>query len=155
MIHNYLVEQYHNIITNLLHHAEPELAHNIAIKCLRNLYTPKIEIDKSILEGLSLNINNIAFDHPIGLAGGFDKHAEVFDKLGLFGFRFVEIGSVVTNPKYGNPKPRIFRLKEYYAIINRYGFNSKGLDYACKNIQSLSANSILGLSMGKMLNLSI
>lgn len=75
------------------------------------------------------------FRNPVGLAAGFDKHAEAIDGMFGTGFGFVEIGSVTPLPQSGNDKPRVFRLLEDQAVINRYGFNSHGLDYAAKKLQ--------------------
>ncbi len=91
----------------------------------------------------------IKFKHPIGLAAGFDKNAEYIDVLSGFGFSFIEIGAVTPLPQKGNPKPRLFRLKKDKALINRMGFNNKGLSNAIKNLKKRKSNVIVGANIGK------
>ncbi len=101
---------------------EPETAHHLSILGLR-IFSPRVNF--VCPESLNQNIWGMDFLHPIGLAAGFDKDADAFNALSKLGFSFIEVGSVTPNPQPGNPRPRLFRLKEEEAIINRYGFNSK------------------------------
>ena len=104
----------------------PEVAHSLAIKTLKsNLIPSSKAIDSEILKTklFGKNIKN-----PIGVAAGFDKNAEVYNPLFNLGFGFVEVGTITPNPQYGNPKPRVFRLEEDKALINRLGFNNYGSD---------------------------
>jgi len=136
-----------NVMLKLLHRLPPEHAHHTAIKLLK--YFPI----KNVIEDLHLNEfsqtnRGMHFFHPIGFAAGFDKDAEVFHQLGAMGFSFVETGTVTPNPQPGNAKPRVFRIPEKEAIINSYGFNSKGAANAAMNIQKKNPQGILGVNLG-------
>ena len=91
----------------------------------------------------------IDFPHIVGLAAGLDKNADYVDALASMGFGFIEVGTLTPRPQSGNPKPRMFRLKADQAIINRLGFNNKGIDYACENIVRLRKRGVLGINIGK------
>ena len=80
------------------------------------------------------------FDNPVGLAAGFDKDAKLFDELAKFGFGFIEIGTITPLPQDGNPKPRLFRLKEDNALINRMGFNNQGLEAVVARLRRKKSN---------------
>ncbi len=98
---------------------------------------------------LEREVFGIKFENPVGLAAGFDKDAKLFDELGAFGFGFVEIGTVTPLPQDGNPKPRLFRLKEDNAIINRMGFNNEGIEAAVARLRRKRSNVIIGGNIGK------
>ncbi len=138
----------HNLATHALHLLPPEAAHEVAIKLLRWMPARSVIADLD-LKILQQEFCGLSFPHPLGLAAGFDKHAEVFDKLGLLGFSFVELGSITPRPQPGNPKPRLFRLPQQQAIINCYGFNSKGQDYAAQCLQKYPRTAITGINLGK------
>lgn len=130
-----------------LHLFPPEAAHFIAIQSLRNglVYTPEYKSER-----LSQDIWGLNFKNPIGMAAGFDKDAEAVDGLLEQGFGHVEIGTVPPKPQSGNPKPRLFRLSEEKSIINRMGFNSKGLDIFLENIKNVKGQKgIVGINIGK------
>jgi len=91
----------------------------------------------------------IEFPNPVGLAAGLDKNGEHLDALGALGFGFIEIGTVTPKPQPGNPRPRMFRLPEHEAIINRLGFNNEGVDALLRNVQSASWRGVLGINIGK------
>lgn len=91
----------------------------------------------------------IDFPNPVGLAAGLDKNGEYLDGLGALGFGFVEIGTITPRPQTGNPKPRLFRLPEHQAIINRMGFNNAGLDALVRNVEQASYRGVLGINIGK------
>jgi len=91
----------------------------------------------------------IRFPSPVGLAAGLDKNAEHLDELGALGFGFVEVGTVTPRPQDGNPKPRMFRLPQHEAIINRMGFNNAGVDALVRNVQKSAYNGVLGINIGK------
>jgi dihydroorotate dehydrogenase len=139
----------YNLIKPLLFGLEPEKAHNLAIFALANnlVCHPQIK-DYSSLKNEIFGIN---FSNPIGLAAGFDKNAKVFDKLFNFGFGFVECGTVTPKPQSGNPHPRLFRLPEDQAIINRLGFNNGGIEKFLQNVSSkkIQNENILGINIGK------
>ena len=94
------------------------------------------------------NLFGKQIDNPIGLAAGFDKNAEVYNSLFRLGFGFVEVGTVTPIKQYGNPKPRVFRLEEDQALINRLGFNSFGADSVSSKIESNKPTGLLGVNIG-------
>ena len=102
----------------------PEIAHSLAIKTLKLNNFPINKIVKS--EILETNFFGKKLSSPVGIAAGFDKNAEVYNPLYNLGFGFVEVGTITPKPQYGNPKPRVFRLEEDEALINRLGFNNSG-----------------------------
>jgi dihydroorotate dehydrogenase len=140
-----------SLTTRLLHLFPPEQAHHLAIKSLRHITCSSVLKDLD-LSRLSFSRDALTFPHPIGLAAGFDKHAEVFDQMGRLGFSWVEVGSVTPTPQKGNIKPRVFRLKEDMAIINRYGFNSYGMEEVRKNLLKHKKTCMLGVNLGKNKN---
>lgn len=141
----------YQFLTRMLRMLPPEMAHHAAIKMLRIFpaYNVIKNLDASIF---SQQLMGMKFVHPLGLAAGFDKDAEVFDKLGQLGFSFIEVGSITPRAQPGNPKPRLFRLSDQQAIINRYGFNSKGLDYVTNNLQRYPRTCTVGINLGKNKN---
>ncbi|OUV69707.1 MAG: dihydroorotate dehydrogenase (quinone) [Flavobacteriales bacterium TMED123] len=98
---------------------------------------------------LSREVFGLQFQNPVGLAAGFDKDAKLFDELGAFGFGFVEIGTVTPLPQDGNPKPRLFRLKDDNALINRMGFNNQGIEAVVARLRRKKSNIIIGGNIGK------
>ena len=97
---------------------------------------------------LASRVFGLAFPNPVGLAAGFDKHAEVPDKLLALGFGFVEVGAVTPRPQPGNPRPRAFRLAADEAVINRYGFNSEGLEPVARRLEARARRGIVGVNLG-------
>lgn len=139
---------FYPFIKPILFQLDPELAHNLAIFSLNNklILGNKIQNYKS----LKNNVLGIDFENPIGMAAGFDKNAQIFNNLGKFGFGFVECGTVTPKAQKGNPKPRLFRLPEDKAIINRMGFNNHGLDCFLNNVKNKKdSKQILGINIGK------
>lgn len=134
----------------ILHRLDPEQAHHLALRALRSgLVRGSPEPDDPVLK---TRVFGIEFANPIGLAAGFDKDAEVMDAMLSFGFGFVEAGTVTPRPQPGNPKPRLFRLDEDRAVINRFGFNSRGLAAFQERLQSRRARGaagIIGANVGK------
>ena len=131
----------------LLHLLSPEAAHSVAIWALKNGFAGSVnETDDSIL---ATRVWNLSFPNPIGLAAGFDKDAEVMDAMLALGFGFVEAGSVTPLPQPGNPKPRLYRLDEDEAVINRLGFNSKGLEHFVGKLRARKRVGIVGANVGK------
>ncbi|MES2677137.1 MAG: quinone-dependent dihydroorotate dehydrogenase [Pseudomonadota bacterium] len=138
----------YSLLRSILFKLNPETAHNLAIWALGNnlVWAPE-NIEYSSLQS---QVFGIDFANPIGMAAGFDKNAVVFSSLFKFGFGFVEVGTVTPKPQIGNEKPRIFRLEEDLAIINRLGFNNLGIENFLKNIEKKSsAPQILGINIGK------
>jgi len=91
----------------------------------------------------------IEFPNAIGLAAGLDKNGDCIDALGAFGFGFIEVGTVTPKPQDGNPKPRSFRIPEKEAIINRMGFNNKGVDYLVERVKRANYPGVIGINIGK------
>ena len=125
---------------------DPELAHDLAIKALK---TNLIVNDKKKNElTFRTQLFGKEIPNPIGIAAGFDKNAEVYNPLFKLGFGFVEVGTVTPLSQYGNPKPRVFRLEEDCALINRLGFNNNGADNARSRIIKKKPMGILGVNIG-------
>jgi len=122
----------YNLLKPLIWKIDPEKAHELVIKLLKLNFLSEYTLDDTEL--LNVKLCNQTFPTPVGLAAGFDKNFEVFDKMFNLGFGFVEGGTVTPLPQSGNPKPRIFRLIEDEALINRLGFNNDGLEIIKKNI---------------------
>jgi dihydroorotate dehydrogenase len=133
---------------SLIFKIDPEIAHTIAIKSLKlNLFTNFFDENKadpmfeSTLFGRSI-------DNPIGIAAGFDKNAEVYNPLFKLGFGFVEVGTITPLEQYGNTKPRVFRLVEDQALINRLGFNNLGSENVSSRVRSNLPEGLLGINIG-------
>ena len=127
---------------------DPEMAHDLAIKSLKYNFLPEdiFTVDnESILE---TEVFGTKIKNPIGLAAGFDKSAEVYNSLFKFGFGFIEVGTVTPKQQYGNPKPRVFRLENDRALINRLGFNNDGLEKVSKRLQKNTPTDFLGINVG-------
>ena len=124
----------------------PEVAHSLAIKALKlnNLVSSKPK-DSKFLE---IEFYGKKLPSPIGVAAGFDKNAEVYNPLFNLGFGFVEVGTITPKPQYGNPKPRIFRLEEDEALINRLGFNNSGSEEISLRIKNEIKKGYLGINIG-------
>ena len=138
---------YKMILRNLLFLLPPEIAHSLAITMLKKMPCRKpIELPES----LNVNFFGNKLRSPVGLAAGFDKNAEVIRSMLSLGFGFIEAGTVTKHPQYGNKKPRIFRLIEDEGIINRLGFNNKGIDYFFKQIDETKLDDcVFGINIGK------
>ncbi len=134
---------------------DPEAAHDLAIKSLKLNIVPENIFKVENEEMLETNFLKKQIKNPIGMAAGFDKSAEVYNSLFKLGFSFVEVGTVTPIKQTGNPKPRIFRLEEDEALINRLGFNNDGLDTILKRLESGQlgkGDNILGVNIGPNFN---
>ena len=127
---------------------DPEVAHDLAIKSLKDNFLPKSFFDVNGEEILEVDLFNKRLPNPIGLAAGFDKSAEVYNSLFKFGFGFIEVGTVTPKRQLGNPKPRIFRLEKDKALINRLGFNNQGSETVSRRISGNQPNGYLGINIG-------
>jgi dihydroorotate dehydrogenase len=135
--------------TTLLRRLPPEIAHRLAISALKMRQRRMgLTSDDPVLR---MQIWGRLFPNPIGMAAGFDKDAEVYDALLQAGFGFVEVGSITPEPQPGNPKPRLFRLPQDGALINRMGFNSRGLTLARQHLEKRrhQRHGIVGINLGK------
>ena len=131
-----------------LFNLDPETAHDLAVKSLKFNPLPKKFFEVEDEDMLNINILGKNFPNPIGLAAGFDKSAEVYNSLLKLGFGFVEVGTVTPLKQLGNIKPRVFRLEEDEALINRLGFNNDGMEIVKARIKSNNKKGILGINIG-------
>ena len=137
-----------SILRPLLFKVDPETAHDLAIKSLKFNPLPNKMFEVEDEEILNIELLGKKFPNPIGLAAGFDKSAEAYNSLFKLGFGFVEIGTVTPLQQLGNPKPRIFRLEEDSALINRLGFNNDGMEIIKDRIKLEKKEGILGINIG-------
>ena len=135
-------------LRSLIFKLDPETAHNLAIKSLKFNFIPNI-LDREKNNPLfETKLFNKKLENPIGMAAGFDKNAEVYNSLFKLGFGFVEVGTITPLQQYGNPKPRVFRLEEDEALINRLGFNNSGAENIVHRIKSNKQIGLLGINIG-------
>jgi dihydroorotate dehydrogenase len=129
---------------------EPELAHYLTLKLLKLSYNTGLSLlTKAKSEHKPLTVMGLDFKNPVGLAAGMDKNGDYIDSLAAMGFGFIEIGTVTPRPQPGNPKPRLFRLPEHEAIINRMGFNNTGVEHLLQQVKQSKYNGVLGINIGK------
>lgn len=140
----------YSLLKPLLFQLDAEKAHDLTLKSL------KIGEQLSLLKLLAkplphklTEVMGLQFTNPVGLAAGLDKNAAYIDGLAALGFGFIEVGTVTPRPQPGNPKPRLFRLKEAQGIINRFGFNNLGVDQLVLNVQAAKYRGVLGINIGK------
>lgn len=134
----------------LLFMLDPEAAHHLTMYGLGVAQRSNFAhlIAKPPAE-LPTTVFGIRFPHPVGLAAGLDKNADYLDALGTLGFGFIEVGTTTPRPQPGNDKPRMFRLPNHEAVINRLGFNNDGVDALVRNVQRSSYRGVLGINIGK------
>ena len=135
-------------LRSLIFKLDPETAHNLAIKSLKFNLVPNIIREGKDNPLFKTSLFNKEIDNPIGMAAGFDKNAEVYNSLFKLGFGFVEVGTITPLKQYGNSKPRVFRLVEDEALINRLGFNNLGSKNIVNRINKNSPNGLLGINIG-------
>ena len=145
----------YKIVRFILFFFNPEFIHNILFKLIKfSAMIPGINWTWRLLfkvqdTRLEREVFGLKFENPVGLAAGFDKDAKLFDELGAFGFGFVEIGTVTPLPQQGNPKPRLFRLKQDHGLINRMGFNNSGIEAVTSKLRRNKTKLIIGGNIGK------
>jgi dihydroorotate dehydrogenase len=138
----------YSLLRPLVFAIEPETAHELSLKVLMatknaaGLLYPNVP-DKPV------TAMGLTFKNPVGLAAGADKNGDCLEGFAALGFGFLEIGTVTPRPQAGNPKPRLFRLPEHEAIINRMGFNNKGIDYLLAQVKRSAYSGVLGINIGK------
>jgi len=140
----------YDLARTVLFAADPETAHELSLDGLRiahHLGATRLLCQKSQLQ--PVNCMGLEFPNPVGVAPGLDKNADYFEALGDLGFGFVEVGTVTPRPQPGNPKPRVFRLTGARAMINRLGFNNKGVDHLVNRVRAHRFRGILGINIGK------
>ena len=146
---------YKSIIRPILFFFDPEKIHHFTFSLIKLLC--KIPFVSSIFRGfyvvndkrLERTLFGITFKRPVGLAAGFDKNAVLYNELANFGFGFIEIGTVTPKGQKGNPKKRLFRLKDDQGIINRMGFNNDGIEAAIQNLKKNKGQVVIGGNIGK------
>ncbi len=126
---------------------DPEVAHHLALAALKK--SAFLRLPPSFPDSARREVFGLKFDHAVGLAAGLDKNGAYIDAMASLGFGFIEVGTVTPRPQPGNPKPRMFRLVEHEALINRLGFNNGGLDAFLANVQQARYKGVLGLNIGK------
>ena len=135
-------------LRSLIFKLDPEVAHNLAIKSLKFNFVPNIFDNKDNVMLFKTQLFDKVIDNPIGMAAGFDKNAEVYNQLFKLGFGFVEVGTITPLRQYGNSKPRVFRLVEDEALINRLGFNNYGAQDVFTRIKKNPKIGLLGINIG-------
>src|SRR6056297_2115555 len=129
-----------------LHRLEPETAHKAAMMALRSGLTPLPGLVTS--DRLRSTVAGLTLPNPVGLAAGFDKNAQALSPLSRAGFGFLEVGAVTPRPQPGNPRPRLFRLAEDRAVINRFGFNNDGMEVVSTRLANRPKDAVIGLNLG-------
>ena len=137
-----------SVLRPFLFKLDPETTHDLAIKSLKFNYLPRKMFEVEDEQILNIELLGKNFPNPIGLAAGFDKSGEVYNSLLKFGFGFIEIGTVTPLKQFGNPKPRIFRLEDDSALINRLGFNNDGIEIIKNRIKSEKKKGVVGINIG-------
>lgn len=135
----------YRFVRPLLFRLDAEVAHHVALQSLQ--WIPKVFFKNP--PSNPVKAMGVTFPHRVGLAAGLDKNAEYLDALSKLGFSFIEVGTVTPRPQSGHPKPRLFRLPKAHAIINRMGFNNKGIDALIHNVKKSRYQGILGINIGK------
>lgn len=141
---------FYSAIRKVFFKFDPEAIHELSIKGFKATgATPLNMLYKQTVPNKPVEVMGIKFPNPVGLAAGLDKNGECIKAFEALGFGFIEIGTVTPRPQPGNDKPRIFRLPEANAIINRMGFNNKGVDYLVDQVIKAKYQGVLGINIGK------
>jgi len=141
---------FYSAIRNVFFQFDAETIHELTIKGLKKTgSTPLNVFYKQRVTEKPVTVMGINFPNPLGLAAGLDKNGECVDAFAAMGFGFVEVGTITPRPQAGNDKPRIFRLPEANAVINRMGFNNKGVDYLIDQVRKAKFKGVLGINIGK------
>ncbi len=134
----------------LLFQLDAEVAHDLTLKSLKFVQMAGLlHLYPSPIICESRTVMGITFPNAVGLAAGLDKNGVVIDAMASLGFGFIEIGTITPRPQPGNPKPRLFRVKQAQGIINRFGFNNLGVDYLIANVKAAQYKGVLGINIGK------
>lgn len=142
----------YHLVRQLLFRMPEEASHNAALTLI--CWAEKCAATRFLKQpdDLPVKVMGLDFKNPVGLAAGLDKNGDCIDGLGALGFGFLEVGTVTPRPQPGNPMPRLFRLPRSRAIINRMGFNNKGIDYLVRQVESAQYQGVLGINIGKNLD---
>lgn len=138
------------LLRPLLFSLDPEAAHEMTLNLLKAAHRSGLSrMIHPAIPDKPLQVMGLKFKNPVGLAAGLDKNGNYIDALAGLGFGFIEIGTVTPRPQPGNPKPRLFRLPEHQAIINRMGFNNLGIEHLLAQVAQSSYSGVLGINIGK------
>jgi len=138
------------LLRPLLFSLDPETAHHVTLDLLKLArQTGLSALSEPTVSEKPVNVMGLTFKNPLGLAAGLDKNGDYIDALAELGFGFIEIGTVTPRPQPGNPKPRLFRLPEHQAIINRMGFNNLGIDHLLEQVGKCKYRGVIGINIGK------
>lgn len=144
---------FYNTLRTLLFQLDPETAHDWTLLLLRQAFNSPLGRLGGLISlpqpTMPKRVMGLDFPNPVGLAAGLDKNGECIRAWDALGFGFIEIGTVTPRPQSGNPKPRMFRLPAAQALINRMGFNNKGVDYLIEQVQRTGYKGVLGINIGK------
>lgn len=143
----------YSLASHLLFQFDAEATHDFTLKSLRTAerlgvlkFYPAPPVCRP------RQVMGVTFPNPVGLAAGLDKNAAVIDGMAALGFGFIEVGTVTPRPQPGNPKPRLFRIREAQGIVNRFGFNNLGVDNLIENVKAAKYKGVLGINIGKNLD---
>lgn len=139
----------YDLARKVLFATDPETAHELSMEGLRMGHRLGATRVFCRAQSKPVSCMGLEFPNPVGVAPGLDKNGDYFEALGSLGFGFVEIGTVTPRPQPGNPKPRVFRLTDAQAMINRLGFNNKGVDHLVSRVRKHSYKGVLGINIGK------
>lgn len=132
----------------MLRHLRPECSQSLALHALK-LSVPLWRSQTGAAKTLPVSCLGLQFKNPLGLAAGCDKNGDFLDALGALGFGFVEVGTVTPRPQVGNARPRLYRIPAKLAVINRMGFNNKGVDYVVDKLKRRTYSGVCGVNIGK------
>lgn len=140
----------YRLLRRLLFQLDAERAHSVALSGVRATHALGLNrLIAGVVPTLEQRVFGLQFSNPVGLAAGLDKNGDAINALGSLGFGFIEVGTVTPRPQQGNARPRLFRLPEERALINRLGFNNKGVDYLVSRLRRSSYDGVLGVNIGK------
>jgi dihydroorotate dehydrogenase len=140
----------YSLIKPILFRLNPEFTHHLVLSALKCFYRPSIVAKiRAQMPRKPVKVMNLEFPNPVGLAAGFDNNADYIDSLFGLGFGFIEVGGVTPRPQAGNPKPRLFRLPQASALINRMGFYNKGVDYVVERLKNRMVPGVVGINIAK------
>lgn len=140
----------YKLLRKWLFSKDAEWSHDFTLKLLRRYArTPLAMFWRQQVPSKPVTVMGIEFPNAVGLAAGLDKNAECIEAFAQMGFGFIEVGTVTPRPQSGNPLPRMFRIPEREALINRMGFNNKGVDYLVEQVQKAKFDGVLGINIGK------
>ena len=146
----YMTMSYYSLAQSLLFKLSPEKAHATTLELMKRMNNWGIDmLFTESVKPLPIRVMGLVFPNPVGLAAGLDKNGEYIDALAAQGFGFIEIGTITPKAQTGNPTPRLFRLPQAQAIINRMGFNNVGVDRVIHNVRRTRYRGVLGINIGK------